>query len=244
MSLWPDSAAAAVSLTFDDGARSQLDNAVPCLDKAGLRGTFYLNPHRGRWDQDADEWRGVADTGHELGNHTTRHPCSCNYGFDQQFCLEKLTLQDLAETIDEAQRSLDQLDPDGSEQRSFCYPCYQTFVGTGTERRSYVPVVAERFRAARAGGERPNNPLVTDLHCLMSFAAEESSAERLIGYAESAADSGAWAIFTFHGVGGDHLAVSNEAFSQLVDHLAAHRKWLWTAPLIEVADHVHEARKA
>ncbi|MGA1627120.1 MAG: hypothetical protein ACO4AJ_16090, partial [Prochlorothrix sp.] len=79
-------------------------------------------------------------------------------------------------------------------------------------------------------------PAVADLHCLMSFAAEESDAERLIAYAEAAVETGGWAVFTFHGVGGDHLAVTSEAFGALTKHLAAQAERLWTAPLIEVAD--------
>ncbi len=42
MSYWPGSYRAAVSLSFDDGLRSQLEVAVPILDRAGLRATFYL----------------------------------------------------------------------------------------------------------------------------------------------------------------------------------------------------------
>jgi peptidoglycan/xylan/chitin deacetylase (PgdA/CDA1 family) len=241
---WPDGRAAAVSLTFDDGARSQLANAIPRMEDAGLRGTFYLNPGRGHWDDDAPRWREVGLAGHELGNHTTRHPCSCNYRFHEEFCLEKITLDDMAATIDAAQEALDELHPEGRDGRSFCYPCYQTFVGAGAGRRSYVPVVAERFRAGRGGGERPNAPAVADLHCLMSFAAEESDAERLIAYAEAAVETGGWAVFTFHGVGGDHLAVTSEAFGALTKHLAAQAERLWTAPLIEVADRLRSWRDA
>lgn len=240
---WPHGCEAAVSLTFDDGANSQLSEAVPRLDDAGLSGTFYLNPHRGQWDAQADHWRAVGLAGHELGNHTTRHPCSCNYHFDAEFCLEKISLQDMAATIDAAQIALDELHPEGRDARSFCYPCYQTFVGSGATRHSYVPVVAERFRAARAGGEQPNDPRVTDLHCLMSYAAEGAGADDLIAYAERAADDGGWAIFTFHGVGGDHLSVDAQAFGALTRYLSGQRNRLWTATLIEVADRVHARRR-
>ncbi|HCL30857.1 MAG TPA: hypothetical protein DIC52_20795 [Candidatus Latescibacteria bacterium] len=241
---WPDGCKAAVSLTFDDGARSQLQEAVPRLDDAGLAGTFYLNPYRGEWETVADQWRQVGLNGHELGNHTTRHPCSCNYHFNDAFCLEKISLQEMADTIDAAQVALDQLHPEGRDKRSFCYPCYQSFVGAGANRQSYVPVVAERFRAARAGGERPNDPSITDLHCLMSYAAEGADADDLIGYAQTAAQDGAWAIYTFHGVGGDHLSVQAEAFSDLTRYLVDQRHRFWTASIIDVADHVHARRNA
>jgi peptidoglycan/xylan/chitin deacetylase (PgdA/CDA1 family) len=236
---WPADARAAVSLTFDDGAPSQLLHALPRLDAAGLRGTFYLNPGRSpHWGTQVPAWRQAAAAGHELGNHTTRHPCSCNYHFHPEFCLEKLTVADLEATIDEAEAALDELVPAQRGQRSFCYPCYQSFVGRGASRESYVPAVASRFRAARAGGERPNDPRLTDLHHLMSFAAEGSDADALIAYAETAWETQSWAVFTFHGVGGDHLSVTDEAFGALVDHLAGHRDRLWTDTVIAVADRV------
>ncbi len=48
---WPNGAAAAVSLTFDDNCASHLDTAVPMLDEFGLRGTFYLPLSRERFAQ-------------------------------------------------------------------------------------------------------------------------------------------------------------------------------------------------
>ena len=45
---WPEGVSGAVCLTFDDGLQTQLDNALPCLDDNGLKGTFYLNPRSGR----------------------------------------------------------------------------------------------------------------------------------------------------------------------------------------------------
>ncbi len=39
---WPDNAIAAVSLPYDDALNSQLDNAIPELDKYDLKGNVYL----------------------------------------------------------------------------------------------------------------------------------------------------------------------------------------------------------
>ncbi len=40
---WPDGKRAAVVLTYDDALASQLDIAIPALDAAGLKGTFFLS---------------------------------------------------------------------------------------------------------------------------------------------------------------------------------------------------------
>ena len=39
---WPEGRRAAVSLSYDDAVPSQLDNAIPALDRHGLKGSFYL----------------------------------------------------------------------------------------------------------------------------------------------------------------------------------------------------------
>ncbi|HDM88590.1 MAG TPA: polysaccharide deacetylase, partial [Candidatus Bathyarchaeota archaeon] len=75
---WPKSYRCAISLTFDDGLTSQLRIAVPLLNEFGLRGTFYLNP-RGEWRRNLAPWREVFESGHEIGNHSLSHLCSCNY---------------------------------------------------------------------------------------------------------------------------------------------------------------------
>lgn len=47
---WPEGKLAAVVLTYDDALSSQLDVAIPQLDSAGFKGTFFSRrrPHPGR----------------------------------------------------------------------------------------------------------------------------------------------------------------------------------------------------
>jgi len=40
---WPEGKTAAIVLTYDDGLHSQLDIAIPQLDAAQLKGTFFLD---------------------------------------------------------------------------------------------------------------------------------------------------------------------------------------------------------
>ena len=116
---------AAVSLTFDDGLDVHLEVVMPLLEAAGLRGTFYVNPDtdydyggyvsdggggdgageqvaESKWERQIGGWVSAAARGHEVGNHTTHHPCSCNYGFSDP-CLEEMTIDDIAATIDDAE---------------------------------------------------------------------------------------------------------------------------------------------
>ena len=240
---WPDFEGA-VSLTFDDGILTQLDNAVPCLNASGLKGTFYVNPNRDqRWDKLLSRWQDVSKQGHELGNHTSSHPCSCNFRFSADNCLEKLTLDDMVETIDHATEVMNTLFPEQNGHRSFCYPCYQSHVGSGVDRQSYVPLVAERFVCGRGGGERANNPELIDLSYTWAWAVNGHSGQDMIAYVENAASTGQWAIICMHGVGGEHIAIATEALAELCSHLEMHRDRIRTDTVIAVADSIVERRK-
>jgi peptidoglycan/xylan/chitin deacetylase (PgdA/CDA1 family) len=61
----------AVVIIYDDAINEHLDNAIPVLDSLGLKATFYLTAYSPACVKRLKEWRGVAASGHELGNHTS-----------------------------------------------------------------------------------------------------------------------------------------------------------------------------
>src|SRR5690606_20670926 len=73
---WPNGEKMAVSLSYDDTLNSQLDNAIPTLDKYNIKGSFYLLLSTPVITERLDEWRAATAAGHELGNHTVYHGCS------------------------------------------------------------------------------------------------------------------------------------------------------------------------
>jgi peptidoglycan/xylan/chitin deacetylase (PgdA/CDA1 family) len=239
---WPDGARAAVSLTFDDNCPSHLETAIPMLDEFGLKGTFYLPVGRERFAQTREHWRAHVRNGHEAGNHSLKHPCSRNFTFvATENCLEHYTLDRMEAEVVEAIRIMREGIPE-QEEATYCYPCYQDFVGVGTSRQSYVPVIARHFPAGRGWGEAPNHPRLCDLHYLWSRDAHGFDGERLIEYAESAVPQNRWAIFAFHGVGADHLRVEADAFRALLRHLTGQPGRFWIATAIRVAKHIREHR--
>lgn len=244
---WPDRCLGAVSLTFDDGLRSQREIAIPLLDEYGLHGTFYLNPPVGVDEAARREWwapwQAAARRGHEIGNHSLTHPCSENFAFQAGARgLEHLTLEELEADVLEAERRLRAAIP-AHGARSFAYPCYQTYVGAGAHRQSYVPIIARHFTAARALGETANDPARADLHCLWSHPVERLTGAALVGLAERAAAEGRWAVLTFHGINEGHLSVAEGDLRELCAFLARHRARLWTAPLVEAAQRVANQRQ-
>jgi peptidoglycan/xylan/chitin deacetylase (PgdA/CDA1 family) len=78
-----------VSLTFDDGWRSQYGVARPELNRRNLKGTFYSGSNAvrdGNWVccMSATELRQLAADGHEIGSHTASHPDLTQLSDDQR----------------------------------------------------------------------------------------------------------------------------------------------------------------
>ena len=140
-SAWPAAHQAAVSLTFDDGLDVHLEVVMPLLEAAGLRGTFYVNPgrqaddgprdrsqlsdedYKEKWTRQIPGWQAAAARGHEVGNHTVDHPCSCNFDFGDSH-LEDMSLSDIAHTIDVATRRLDERSWLHSDAKSMVRPSH------------------------------------------------------------------------------------------------------------------------
>lgn len=236
---WPNGCRGAISLTFDDGLRSQLERAIPILDEHGLQGTFYVNPRDG-YERQLEPWHVAAENGHEIGNHTIQHACSKNFPWISQndrLSLEEMAWDDLEADIVESGRRIHAIVPQ-RERVSFAYPCYQPFIGRGASRRSYVPLVVKYCWAGRGRGERANDPWYCDLGYVWSWPVERMTGAEMVGLVEQAAAEGAWGVLTFHGIQEGHLTVADVDFEELCAHLAANRDRIWTAPLADVAEYI------
>lgn len=247
MSFWPNNYSGAISLSFDDGLDSHLRVAVPSLDQRGLRATFYLTPQakpgswRSTWRRALKPWQSVSKAGHEIGNHSLSHPCSLNIRVDWAKNLLDMTLEDIRADLTSAQDRLQSVFPH-QVHTSFAYPCYETSVGRGAERTSYVPLVASMFAAGRRSGELraelANDPQYCDLHCLSSWCVERQSGAFMVGLVEQAVALGRWGIFTFHGIQEGHLPVGDSDLAELLDYLVTRRERVWVAPVAEIAAYI------
>ena len=250
---WLNGCNGAISLSFDDGSQAQLDIAIPILDEFDLRGTFYINP---RDTSNLDQWRRVGLNGHEIGNHTIQHICTQNFDWAAQKTLETSTLDEIEADVVEAERRLQELLPE-QPNRTFCYPCYQNYVGQGLNRKSYVPMIARHFPAARGTGETANHPLFTDLHYLTSWiVAGLMTGEDLCKAAETTDSHQRWIIFVFHGFQDGLASVWNPAgtyhagafsggeFRKLCEFLVDNRHRLWTDTVLNISQSIIDWRKS
>lgn len=232
---WPEQTRAVVVLTYDDAAPSQLDNAVPALEAAGLRGTFFLSGFK---PADVPRWRAVAAAGHELGNHTIFHPCSAaSFPADPRFTSEAYTPASMLKEIEQQNTLLTALD--GRDRHGMATPCGQSLAG-GVDYLEALRAanLVTYVRGVFAGPAELAADVSTmdPMHVPARGFDENVTGAELIAHAEQALAGGGMAVFLFHGVGGDHLQVSLEAHAELVAWLAAHRDEVWTTTLQEAMD--------
>jgi peptidoglycan/xylan/chitin deacetylase (PgdA/CDA1 family) len=242
---WPPGVAGAVSITFDDGLPSQLAHAVPLLERHDVQASFYVNPHYSiDWETNIPAWQRLVTHGHELGNHTDRHTCSCrhDFGVNLSFCLEDITIDDIARAIEAGSLALRETFTGDLVDQSFAYPCYESFVGTGLTRRSYVPEVAKRYLAGRAGQGFANDPHRLDLSHLYSYPVDGRTLANIKQFIEQEISRGQWVILTVHGVDDDWEEIDAVVLDRLLEYLRAEGRRIWVAPLITVARYVSERR--
>lgn len=230
---WPHGAKAAVSLAYDDALNSQLDNAIPQLDKYNLKASFYIFMGSPVVHGRLGEWKAIAENGHELGNHTLHHGCAKSKPNREWLSnwndLEKRTIDEMRQHIKIASIFLQALD--GKTRRTFTAPC----ADWGTADGHYLDAIKEDFVAIKGYlSDKPQPLHDIDPDMVHIYAPESVSGEQLIAFVQEAANMGTIANITFHGIGDDHMAVSKQAHEILLAYLAANREIYWTATFLEI----------
>jgi peptidoglycan/xylan/chitin deacetylase (PgdA/CDA1 family) len=227
---WPDGAKAAVVLTYDDALESPLDHAVPVLDAAGFKATFFLT---GIKPADIPRWRAVSAEGHELANHTIFHPCPASKSStDPRNTSETYTPESMLKEIEQQNVLLTALD--GKPTHGFATPCGQSMAGgvdylealRAAKLVTYVRGVYTSPEDLRADVGR-----MDPMHVPSRGFDENVTGAQLIDFAKQAEAGGGMAVFLFHGVGGDYLQVSDSAHRELIAWLATHRGEVWVTTL-------------
>ena len=241
---WPGGARAAVSLAYDDALDSQLDNAIPTLDRHGIKGTFFLQLSSEPVSRRMGDWRAAARGGHELGNHSLFHQCS-GAGPDRAWVaphrnLDTTTREQMQDQVLLANTFLSAID--GRRERTYTAPCFDVQALGG----DYLPALHASFVAIKAGNgpSVPASMAAVDPYRVASVAPVGASGAELIALVKQAGERGTMIAFTFHGIGGDHLSVSTQAHEELVRFLAAHRREYWTDTFLNIMKHVRQQRAA
>ncbi|BFM10907.1 polysaccharide deacetylase family protein [Simiduia litorea] len=211
---WPNDGRIAVSLAYDDALASQLDNAVPELNRLQLKASFYLVLSSPVLASRMGEWRALAKQGHELGNHTLFHPCRASLPnrdwVDPENDLDQLSVAHMTKEIATANTFLQALD--GKTVRTFTPPCFDKLANG----ENYITAIGSQFTSIKGNDKKLEAGSTW-------YMPSDISGDALIAQLKENTQRGGFVSFTFHGVGGDHLAVSTAAHRQLLEYLAAHQ---------------------
>jgi peptidoglycan/xylan/chitin deacetylase (PgdA/CDA1 family) len=198
--VWPDGKRGAISLTYDDGTDSQLDLVIPDLNRAGLRGTFFLTCNRTSVSERRAEWRSAWKSHyHELGNHSMTHPPGDQLrAFDED-----------AFYAQEIQASEDWLNRNMGEDfhRTFAFPNGDPLLGAGTvseARDRYRRLLCRKFIAARGSYAEPGKPaaVLRDPYLINGAALTwgDDRSGPAIDLCAQALRHGSWVVLVFHDV--------------------------------------------
>ncbi len=192
---WPEGKKMGLSLTFDDARYSQVEKGIPLLDQYGVKATFYVTLNQ--VVERIDQWKQAVENGHEIGNHSVKHPCSGNFDFAREKAIEDYTLKSMHLELDSASAIIEELL--GVTPTSYAYPCGQTFIGRGKETQSLVPLISTMFESGRLWmTETPNDPAFCDMAQLAGMEMDGKSFEQIKVFIEEAKAKGKWLVLAGH----------------------------------------------
>lgn len=231
----------AVVITYDDAIDQHLDNAAPLLDSLGLKATFYVTAFSTSMQKRMNEWKQLAENGHELGNHTLYHPCQGGTGREwvrPDYDMRNYTVQRMVDEVRMTNLFLRVLD--GKTKRTYAYTCGDMKIGDS----SFIGGLKNDFVAARGVVSRTNTIGQVNLWNVDAFGVNGESGAQLIGWAKKAMETRSLLVILFHGVGGGNgLDVSLAAHREFLQFLKQNEKDIWVAPMVEVAEYIgkHQA---
>jgi peptidoglycan/xylan/chitin deacetylase (PgdA/CDA1 family) len=227
---WPNDERMAVSLSYDDALASQLDHAVPALNRHGLRASFYILPNSTVIRQRLEEWRAVAGQGHELGNHSIFHPCRASLPGRDWVAghrdLDGYTAEQMKEELTTANTILYAID--GQTDRTLTPPCGDRLAGG----EDYISLVSDLFVAIKPPKEVPGFSV--------TWSPTGVTGQELIDYVRQMEGQTRMVNILFHGVGGDYLSVESDAHEELLQFLADNRDRYWVDSFINIMRHAQE----
>ena len=228
MVVWPKSSRAAISFTYDDGRESQIDIAAVDLEEHGCRGTFFVTPSLYHVQQRAADWTRIAQSGHEIGNHSFTHCLA----YDTPAIFEQNQIGPAEQWIN------DNIIYDTN--RTYAYLGGGTKLDNGLD---YTSVLEGVVLAARTGGGGPATAVNATAAPLLIPACVGTwgnhTADACIRYIEEAStlDSG-WAVLVFHdifdGEPAEDSQTSRKIHRQIIEYAVNPDNKFWVAPFCEV----------
>ena len=220
---WAGFTKAAVTWTFDDGARESSAHtwAAGELDKYGFPGTFYLvtNWTSGQYGS----YSALVAKGHEIGSHSDSHSSSDG-------------------ELASSQNTINQNLP-GQKCLTVAYPNCQV----PTESTVLRYYIGGRICGGQNNSKSPNNFARLDSHICGTQG--KNSASQFQSTCQSAAGSNGWTVFLIHGfsqrqAAGSYSPTSESAFTETLSWLDKNRSTYWVATFRDVIKYIKERDNA
>lgn len=229
----------AVVLTYDDAIDQHLDNALPVLDSLGLKATFYLTAFSNSIRSRLNDWKKLAVTGHELGNHTLYHPCDASLNgrawVQPDNDLSKYSIKRMENEIRMTNVFLQALD--GKTKRTFAFTCGDMKIGDS----AFINGMKNDFVAARAVRNEMHKINEVDLYNTDCYVVNNNSFAEMKAWVDKAMQTNSLLVILFHGVGGGNgLDVTIAAHRQLLSYIKQNEKSIYVKPMIEMAAHIKD----
>jgi peptidoglycan/xylan/chitin deacetylase (PgdA/CDA1 family) len=196
-----------VTISFDDSWVTQYTNALPILQTAGLKGTFYLTtePIQGGWTDfmTPTQVKDIAAKGHEIADHTVTHTD-----------LTTLSTAAINNEIKNSKTYLENLTKTSVTSIAYPYGTFNTSIKTLAAQAGYS--------SARGVDDQTANVATSDKYELKSFCSEKSTPfSNIKARIDAAKANKQWFILCVHEVknGGDQFSMTPAQFKQIVDYI-------------------------
>jgi hypothetical protein len=120
-----------------------------------------------------------------------------------------------------------------------------SFVGRGTRRQSYVPLVASKFLVGRGfNSETPASPEYCDLACVPAMSIDDKSGTYIDGLIDDAIRLGHWLVLVGHDVSERVARYTTElhTFEALLDRLVSMRSDIWVDTVAAIGSYLASRR--
>jgi sialate O-acetylesterase len=124
---------------------------------------------------------------------------------------------------------------DGKTKRTFAFTCGDMKIGDS----SFINGMKNDFVAARAVRNQMHTINEIDLYNTDCYVVMNNSFEEMKAWVDKAMQTHSLLVILFHGVGGGNsLDVSVASHRQLLIYIKQHKKDIYIAPMLEVAEHI------
>ncbi len=231
---WYDFKDAAVTITFDDGIRSQFTTAVPLLNERSLKATFYVvtNYIGTGFTPDWDTLNEVSRKGHEIGSHTMNHAnlayLASSPSFADSLKKELLFSRDIINRKIPSQKC-----------ESFCWP-------GGSVNPQAIAVARKYYLSCRTSGKQINFSKIPDFYNIQSLPIEHNTLLATTNYwVDQILNFKGWMIERIHAINTGNDSTGYEPVPVTIlrnhwDYLVQHEKQIWIATFSTVTKYIRE----